>query len=113
MIKVSVLYPNETGKRFDIDYYCNKHMPIAVEKLGAACKGAIVEQGLAGGEPGSAPPYIVIASFLFDSIGDFQKAVTGWDEELAADLKNYTDIQPIMQINEIKLKLIQSLMFQE
>ncbi len=28
MIKVTVLYPNEEGKKFDLDYYLNKHLPM-------------------------------------------------------------------------------------
>jgi len=28
MIKVSVLYPNEKGKKFDMDYYGTKHLPL-------------------------------------------------------------------------------------
>ena len=36
MIKVSVLYPNSEGYSIDMDYYCNSHMPMIREKLGAA-----------------------------------------------------------------------------
>jgi uncharacterized protein (TIGR02118 family) len=103
MIKLTILYPNEPGKRFDVDYYCNKHMPMAQQLLGKACKGAAVEQGLASGEPGKTAPYIVIASLTFDSIADFQTASAGCADALAADLPNYTDIAPIVQISEIKL----------
>ncbi|HEX5045957.1 MAG TPA: EthD family reductase, partial [Gammaproteobacteria bacterium] len=28
MIKVSVLYPQKAGARFDMDYYCDSHMPL-------------------------------------------------------------------------------------
>ncbi len=28
MVKVSVLYPNEEGKSFDMAYYRNKHFPL-------------------------------------------------------------------------------------
>jgi uncharacterized protein (TIGR02118 family) len=103
MIKLTILYPNEPGKKFDVDYYCNKHMPMAQQLLGKACKGAAVEQGLAGGAPGAPASYIVIASLMFDSIADFQTASAGCADALAADLPNYTDIQPIVQISEIKL----------
>lgn len=103
MIKVTVLYPNEEGKRFDIDYYCNKHIPLAQEKMGAACKGIAVDQGLAGGEPGAPAPYVVIAHMLFDSLEAFQAAFAASAEEIGADLPNYTDIEPIIQISEVKL----------
>ena len=45
MIKVSVLYPNDEGKTFDMEYYCNKHIPMVREKLGAACKDVDVDYG--------------------------------------------------------------------
>jgi len=32
MIKVNMLYPNEEGKKFDMDYYCNIHIPMVREK---------------------------------------------------------------------------------
>jgi uncharacterized protein (TIGR02118 family) len=60
MIKVSVFYPNEEGKKFDMGYYFNKHIPMVQQKLGAACKRVAVEQGLGGAEPGSRATYIVM-----------------------------------------------------
>ena len=46
MIKVSVLYPNKPGAKFDMDYYVNKHVPLVQQKLGSACKSVAVEQGI-------------------------------------------------------------------
>ena len=34
MIKVSVLYENTEGKKFDMAYYWNKHIPMVKQKLG-------------------------------------------------------------------------------
>ena len=45
MIKVSVLYPNTAGCKFDMGYYLNKHMPMVQQKLGPACKRMAVEEG--------------------------------------------------------------------
>ena len=36
MIKVSVFYPNDTGSKFDMAYYLNKHMPMVQQKLSGA-----------------------------------------------------------------------------
>jgi hypothetical protein len=46
MIKVSVLYPNSEGCKFDMAYYLATHMPMVRDKLGAACTNTAVEQGL-------------------------------------------------------------------
>ena len=35
MIRASILYPNSAGKRFDFEYYRNKHIPLAIKLLGA------------------------------------------------------------------------------
>jgi uncharacterized protein (TIGR02118 family) len=48
MIKVSVFYLNGEGKKFDMTYYFNKHVPMIQQKLGNACKRVPVEQGLGG-----------------------------------------------------------------
>ena len=34
MIKVTVLYPNEPDKKFDVDYYVNTHVPMVQRLLG-------------------------------------------------------------------------------
>jgi len=103
MIKVSVLYENQPGKKFDMTYYCGKHIPMVMQKLGAACKRAEVDQGLAGMQPGSKPAFVVQAHFLFDSVESFQKAFAPHAETIMADIPNCTDLAPIIQLNEVKL----------
>jgi len=103
MIKVSVFYPNQEGKKFDMEYYCNKHLPLVQQKLGAALKGTAVEHGLGGVEPGSRAIYIAMGHLYFDSIEAFQTAFTPHAESLMGDIPNYTDIQPTIQISEVKI----------
>jgi uncharacterized protein (TIGR02118 family) len=103
MIKVSVFYPNEEGKKFDMEYYCNKHIPMVQKKLGAALKGGAVEQGLGGIEPGSKATYVAMAHLLFDSVEAFQTAFGPHAESIMRDIPNYTDIQPTIQISEVKI----------
>lgn len=38
MSRVRVLHSNTEGKKFHMVYYCNKHIPLVKQKLGAACK---------------------------------------------------------------------------
>ena len=103
MIKVSVLYPNEEGKKFDMDYYTKGHIAMVQEFCGEAIKGLSVEQGLSRVEPGTPPIYVATAHFLFDSVEDFMSSWGPHVETLRADIPNYTDIQPIIQIGEVKM----------
>ena len=103
MIKVSVLYPAGENAKFDIDYYCTRHMPLVQEKLGAACKGVSVDYGLAGGAPGAPAPFVAIGHLLFESIAEFQAAFAPHTDAIIGDIPNYTDIQPVFQISELKM----------
>jgi uncharacterized protein (TIGR02118 family) len=103
MIKVSVFYPASANTRFDMDYYCKSHMPMVQQKLGAACKSTAVEQGVAGGAPGARPTYAAMGHLYFDSIEAFQAAFGPHASTIMADIPNYTDIQPVIQISEVKL----------
>ena len=103
MIKVSVFYPNREGSKFDMNYYCNSHMPMVREKLGSACKGAAVEQGLSGAAPGSRPAFIAMGHLYFDSLEAFQTAFAPHAQTFMADVRNYTDIEPQIQISDIKM----------
>ena len=48
MIKVSVLYPNRAGTKFDMAYYLDHHIPLVRQLLGLALKGLSVEHGSSG-----------------------------------------------------------------
>ena len=103
MIKVSVMYPNNEGSKFDMAYYCNSHMPMVQEKLGAALKGVAVEQGIGGAEPGSPPPYLALGHLLFESVEAFQTSFGPHAQVLMGDIPNYTNTQPTIQISEVKM----------
>jgi len=103
MIKVSVFYSNTEGSKFDMNYYCNSHIPMVRQKLGAACKGASVEQGIAGATPGSPPAFVAMGHLYFDSAEAFQTAFGPHAEAIMADIPNYTDIQPTIQISDVKI----------
>jgi uncharacterized protein (TIGR02118 family) len=96
MIKVSMMYPNSEGCKFDMSYYLTTHMPMVSGKLGDALKNTAVEQGLGGGEPGAPPTYIAMGHLYFDSVEAFQEAFGPHAGEIMADIPNYTDIQPII-----------------
>ena len=103
MIKVTVLYPNGEGNKFDMGYYLNTHMPMVRKLLGPALKGMAVEQGLAGGTPGSPAPYLAVGQLLFDSVAAFQAAFGPHAQTIGNDVSNYTNVQPVIQVSEVKL----------
>ncbi len=103
MIRVSVLYPQSGDSKFDMNYYVTKHMPMVRQKLGAACKGMTVDQGIAGGAPGAPATYVAMGHLLFDSIEAFQTAFAPHAQSIMGDIPNYTKIQPIIQISEVKM----------
>lgn len=100
-IKVSAFYPGGEGKTFNMDYYLNSHSPMVAELCGDAVIGAAVEQGLSGGAPGSDPEYVAIGHMYFDSIESFQNSFGANVEAIMADVPNYTNIEPIVQISEV------------
>lgn len=103
MIKVSVLYPNTAGCKFNMDYYLTQHMPMVQQKLGPACKRMAVDEGIAGGAPGAPATYVAMGHLYFDSVDAFQNAFAPHAPAIMADIANYTDIQPIIQISAVKM----------
>jgi len=103
MISVSVLYPRQAGSKFDMDYYCATHIPLCRKLLGGALKGVIVEQGVLGPVPGSESPFMAIGQLRFDSVEAFQAAFGPVAKDILADIPNYTNVQPVIQVNDIKL----------
>ncbi len=101
MIKVSVFYPHSEGKSFDMDYYRSSHMPMVREKLGDACKNTAIEGGLGGGAPDSPPTYVAMGHLYFDSVEDFQSSFGPHAEAIMADIPNYTNIEPVIQVSQV------------
>jgi uncharacterized protein (TIGR02118 family) len=102
MIKVSVLYPNTEGSTFDMEYYCNSHIPMVQQKLGDACKNVAVEAGLGGGTPGAPATYAAMGHLYFETMDAFQTAFGPHTEAIMGDIPNYTNVQPVIQISEVK-----------
>jgi uncharacterized protein (TIGR02118 family) len=102
MIKVSVLYPSKPGNRFDVDYYLTVHMPMAARLLGTAVTEISIEIGIGGSAPNQPAPYAAIVGFTCDSVEAFTAAFTPVAGQLQGDIPNYTDIQPVIQISEIR-----------
>ncbi len=106
MVRISILYPNTESARFDLDYYLERHMPLSIKLLGAhpGYRGVTVERGLGGTVPGSQPAYLAMCHFLFSSVEDFLAAFMHNAPTLQGDMANYTDVEPVIQFNEVLIQ---------
>ena len=103
MIKVSVIYPRSDDSQFDIDYYCDSHMPMVQGLLGAACTGIAAEEGIAGGAPGAPAPYHAMGHLYFNSVEDFQTSFGPNAEQIMADVPNYTNVEPTLVVSKVRI----------
>jgi uncharacterized protein (TIGR02118 family) len=103
MIKVSVLYPNKSGAKFDHNYYRDKHMPLVKARMGASCKYYTVDKGIGGGTPGAPAPYVAMCHIFCDSVEAFESSFGPHAGEIMGDIQNYTDLSPIVQISNIEV----------
>jgi conserved hypothetical protein len=103
MIKVVILYPNKEGARFDMRYYIEKHMPNSIALLSShpGFRSVSVERGVGGAAPGSQAEYVAMCEYGFNSVEEFLEAFMPHAEELQGDIPNYTDVEPVIQFNEL------------
>src|SRR6476469_6740959 len=101
MATLSVVYPRTAGATFDYDYYQNQHLPLAGRRwAGAGMLGGEALLGQAAVD-GSDSPYFAIGILHFESAEALKAALNGEHaSEVINDIRNFTDVQPIIQINE-------------
>ena len=100
MTVVSVTYPQKPDATFDFDYYLHKHIPMVqallndagLQKLDIFKGSSLVD--------GSPAKYILLALLAFGSPEECQSAMGEHGEKINADIPNFTDSKPVMQINE-------------
>jgi len=94
MVRVSVLYPK--GEKFDFEYYATKHMQLVHKLLDPfGLVKTEIDRGV-----GTAP-FIAVGHLIFNTLEEMQKGLEAHDPKLAADLANFSDIQPQFQVSEI------------
>ena len=101
MIKVAIMYPNEEGKTFNMDYYTKKHMPMCATLFGDSLQLLQIDKGLAGRTPEEPVPYVAIGYFYFNKLSEYQSVFGPNAEQIIGDIPNYTNIQPVVQISEV------------
>ncbi|RHX89352.1 EthD family reductase [Leptospira stimsonii] len=107
MFNITSIYQKKENYRFDFSYYLNVHMPRSISLLskGKGYRGVSVERGidLPNGQLDST--FVAVCNYYFDSAEDFLNAFLPHAQELQDDIKNYTDIVPINQVNVVEIPL--------
>lgn len=93
MIKVSVTYPSGEGTTFDHEYYSASHVPLCVSTWSPL--KSEVDKGIDG-------PNVAAVHLYFDSMDAFHAALGApGTAAVMADVANYTNIAPVMQVSEV------------
>ncbi len=102
LFKVAILYSNGEGKTFDMAYYEKNHMPMVAGFLGKNLKFYEIDKGIAGRTPNEKVPYLAVGYFYISDVAEYSEAIAQNREAVISDFKNYTNIQPVIQISEVK-----------
>lgn len=100
MIELSVMYPEQKDKRFNLQYYMNDHLRLVQKTWAGLIQDAYVTRGVTGAANGAPPLYRVTAHIRFASMEDLGKALAQ-GAALFADIPNFTDIEPVVQASEV------------
>lgn len=73
-------------------------------RLGSALQSYTVDKGLAGGAPGAPATYVAMCHLFCDSVEAFQAGFGPHAKAIMADVPNYTDIAPVVQISEVVVR---------
>jgi len=101
MFRISVMYPNEKGARFDHDYYKGPHLKLVEEHLKEyGLIKAEADKGISGGADQPAP-YIGIGYLYFETSDGYDKGIAEKGALLRGDIPNFTNVTPTRQISKI------------
>jgi len=102
MFKVAILYASGDDKTFNMDYYEQKHMPMVAGFLGKNLRFYEIDKGISGRTPNDKPPFMAIGYFYINDVAEYNKAIAQNRDAIVNDFKNYTNVQPLVQISEVK-----------
>lgn len=102
MIRISAAYPREEGKKFDIDYYIQTHLPMVWEKFSPFGLIKIeVDRGIER-PGGGASPFFAIGYLYFDTLANFQKCYASVGEGVVGNIPIYADVAPMIQVGQME-----------
>lgn len=97
---ITVLYPNKPGVTFNFEYYRDHHATLIERLYSEGIAKIELRRGVA--TPDNSPvPYIAIINIWIGSQQVFDEAGAKHGATLVADVKNFTNAMPTIQIDEI------------
>jgi uncharacterized protein (TIGR02118 family) len=97
---ITVLYPNTADATFDFDYYLKRHATLIARLYGDSIARLELRRGAA--TPGGSPvPFIAVINIWIADQEAFDKAGERHGATLIADVPNFTNTMPTIQIDEI------------
>jgi uncharacterized protein (TIGR02118 family) len=97
---ITVLYPNTPDTKFDFEYYKSHHIPLILRLYGRGIAKIQLRRGVAT-QDGSPIPYVAVVNIWIGSQKVFDDASAKHAKELIADVPNFTNAHPTIQIDEI------------
>jgi len=98
MIRVAILYPRSGGTCFDLKYYIDKHMELVRDKLKPfGLQSAEIDSGI----DEKSSPFFAVGYLLFNTLQEYEAGFSIVGNTLLADIPNYTDIEPVVQVSEL------------
>lgn len=97
---ITVMYPNKPGVTFEFDYYLKQHATLIDRLYGASIAKLELRRGSATPD-GSPAPYVAIINIWIADQAAFDSAGAKHGATLIADVPNFTNTMPVIQIDEI------------
>ena len=61
-----------------------------------------IDKGISGRTPVDKAPFVAVGYFYINDVAEYSNAIAQNRDSVVNDFKNYTNIQPLVQISEIK-----------
>jgi uncharacterized protein (TIGR02118 family) len=94
------MYANTPGVTFDFDYYLSRHATLIKRLYGDGIARLELRRGMTT-PLGTPVPYVAIINIWIGSQKVFDEAAAQHSATLIADVPNFTNTMPLIQIDEI------------
>lgn len=99
-ITITILYPNVQDATFDLEYYLQKHMPLAQQHFGPHGLVGYRVHKLVSTATGDPAPYSVMCLLEFPDRASWDEAVAHAAPPVMADVPNFSNKEPSLWVGE-------------